>query len=328
MTKISCYKASVWRFGGKRRQCSQCLRTWSIRPARRGRHKKRQRPELSATVLIGGSSLRGLAKIRAVNRETMRRRFHQSLTVLKRRQSPVDPLLSPPLIAIADALYTYCENQKVAIPIIAIKSSTKPLAHIVLVECRTDVESTPMWADTFSHLPVSLQANIRVVVSDQHKGITGYVESRSWLLQLCHFHLKARFYPFLGTRYPRTISRLAERSRIWQIVNQIVVEPDLVVVGELASELRLLSQISGIPERLRWQAHGFSLNPWSYRTYLDYPKLGIPTTTNSVESTGQLVRSLLRQRRGFKTMTSLQSWLDQFKQDHPTVTCNSPFQQN
>ncbi len=41
--KSECCNAKIIRFGGRRRQCVACDKTWSIRPARRGPKPRRKR---------------------------------------------------------------------------------------------------------------------------------------------------------------------------------------------------------------------------------------------------------------------------------------------
>src|SRR5262245_25383655 len=51
--KSPCCRAAIRHFGGKRRQCRACLRTWTLRPRRRGRPKRRINKLLLRRVMQG-----------------------------------------------------------------------------------------------------------------------------------------------------------------------------------------------------------------------------------------------------------------------------------
>ena len=59
-----------------------------------------------------------------------------------------------------------------------------------------------------------------------------------------------------------------------------------------------------------------------YRSYLAYPTLGLPRTTNSVESMGRLVRELFRSSRAGSNPDSVLLWATALIRLRPNVTCN------
>ena len=60
-----------------------------------------------------------------------------------------------------------------------------------------------------------------------------------------------------------------------------------------------------------------------YRSYLNYPQLGLPQTTNSVESMGRLLREMFRRNRAGSNPASTLRWATAFIRIRPTVACNS-----
>src|SRR3989339_895570 len=59
--KSPCCQAKIYKFGGKRKQCSLCKKTWSVRKKKRGRKAKRINPDLLNKVLGKGWKVAHLA---------------------------------------------------------------------------------------------------------------------------------------------------------------------------------------------------------------------------------------------------------------------------
>ncbi len=60
-----------------------------------------------------------------------------------------------------------------------------------------------------------------------------------------------------------------------------------------------------------------------YRSYLQYPQLGLPQTTNTVESMARLLREMFRRNRAGPNPASTPRWATAFIRTRPTMTCNS-----
>src|ERR1700690_3004668 len=102
--KSPCCGCKVRRFGGRRRQCSDCKKTWSIRKKKRGRPRIRPRNAVIERTLLGRYTLRQLAKERGLlSAPTLRYRFRQALVrfVELPRQYRVP---NEPLILLADGM--------------------------------------------------------------------------------------------------------------------------------------------------------------------------------------------------------------------------------
>lgn len=59
-----------------------------------------------------------------------------------------------------------------------------------------------------------------------------------------------------------------------------------------------------------------------YRTYLKRPELGLPRTTNSVESMCRLLREMFRSSRAGSNPNSVLLWATALIRLRPTIVCN------
>src|SRR4029453_9131404 len=77
--KSPCCQAKIYHFGSRRRQCSQCKRTWRIRKKRRGGKPRRTRPGVLKAVLLDGRTLKTLAPRYGLTHQALTRRFRRGL---------------------------------------------------------------------------------------------------------------------------------------------------------------------------------------------------------------------------------------------------------
>jgi hypothetical protein len=59
-----------------------------------------------------------------------------------------------------------------------------------------------------------------------------------------------------------------------------------------------------------------------YRSYLAYPNLGLPLTTNAIESMCRFAREMLRSSRAGSSPKLLLLWTTALIRLRPTITCN------
>lgn len=319
MRKSPCCGAVVWRFNQRRRQCSLCKRTWRPRSRRQGRKQKRQRPRLSYRVLTEHRSLRSLADNDHLSREKIRRRFYRSLDALSRASPEISLPPDEPLIAIADAIHTRCQSLKVMMPIILLRPVNEEIATLAVLDVLIGRESEFNWSLAFEKINPFLRRRIVALVSDDCLGLVRYARSQNWLLQLCNFHLKARFRAILGRK--QRVSFRRERHLAWQLIQQVAAETNPYRIGPAIRELKRLGRRRDILKMLRIHTNGFLRNWRDYRTYLKYPELNLPNTTNSAEVIAQFIREMLRERRGFRTIKSLMCWLKVIQILHSKIAC-------
>ena len=79
---------------------------------------------------------------------------------------------------------------------------------------------------------------------------------------------------------------------------------------------------------LRSVLSGFLTHYRDYRTYLVYPELYLPRTSNTAESLIGMIRSLCYRARGFRTIHALRAWIEALIKHRRTVRCNGVHQPN
>src|SRR5688572_10876950 len=102
--KSPCCKARIYHFGSRRRQCSQCKRTWRIRKKRRGRKFWRVRPGALQAVLLEGRTLKTLAPRYGLTHQALSWRFRRTLRQFVSRSRRLR-LPRGPLVLVLDGLY-------------------------------------------------------------------------------------------------------------------------------------------------------------------------------------------------------------------------------
>src|SRR4029453_8531531 len=102
--KSPCCQAKIYHFGSRRRQCSQCKRTWRIRKKRRGRKRQRVHPGTLQAVFMDARTLKTLAPRYRLTRQGLSRRFLGALRNLTSR-SPNLLLPNGPLVLILDGFF-------------------------------------------------------------------------------------------------------------------------------------------------------------------------------------------------------------------------------
>ena len=132
---------------------------------------------------------------------------------------------------------------------------------------------------------------------------------------------------------------LRTRTRIIELVIQIVPGDELALGAGGGQACRHLlpdgQRLSRAVERLKRLSRGdcgtlrikttlcqFLVDLPFYRSYLAHPNLGLPLTTNAVESMCRLIREMLRSSRADSNPTSLLLWATALIRLRPTVTCN------
>ena len=185
----SCCRVRIRRFGGKRRQCARCKRTWTIRPKKRGRPLKRAPPNLLDAVFRKGYALRYLAQRRShLTPPAFRHRFRQALRSFIARPRDLR-LPSGPLILLLDGIRFQFSGRIWVLYQLAFKSCRGETAYFldpVLLEGR---EGAMNWERIIVTIPLKVRARIRGVVVDNLCGLGLVIRRHGWALQLCQFHL-------------------------------------------------------------------------------------------------------------------------------------------
>jgi len=313
-----CTHHSVRYHGGRRRQCSVCKKTWRIRAHRRGRKRKRSSSSLALRVLTRRSpSLRTLAADRGKSREAVRRDFHRSLAALTRGAAWRSIPEEVPLIAIADALRLRLWSQPFTLYLVLLRPVSSTCAVILPPYLREGEEGAD-WVLAMARIPEEARNRIIALVSDGHMALQGIATREGWKFQCCHFHLKMR----LGNYFSR--SRWS-RGKVfaWLIHSTVDV---LLETTSLSSFRRAFVHLFALLPLVRSRRglvylQGFVKGLSDYRTYLRYPELQLPTTSNVAESLNRTIREVLGKTRGFSSPTACYTWLSEHLRQKGTMIC-------
>lgn len=323
--KSPCCGERIRNFGGRRRQCASCKKTWRIRTRKRGRKRHRSSPELCMRYFT--HSFRSLARYATAHHHSERKtryRFRKSLDqFLARTAWPHIPQRGP-LIAIADALMLHTEGKLSTLYLIALKPLRRPVAFVTPPYFGAARENDTGWQRSFSAVPTSVRKRIICLVSDGKRGLRLAAKRYGWLLQRCHFHA-------LGS-FERRLSARGRARKEGQILHRAVMTAlrsrnERQVREALARLITLSHTVTS--QMLRQMIREFIKHYESFRTYLRYPQYHLPTTTGTLESLNSLIREFLRRTKGLSTSSSLLKWISGFLKYTRCIACNgSKYQPN
>jgi hypothetical protein len=307
--KSPCCRARIHRFGSRRRQCTQCKRTWRIRKKSRGRKRWRDWPGFLETVLVQGRTLKGLAPRTGLTPQALGHRCRQALQRFVSRPRALR-LPAGPLVLVFDGLYFRFQAV---------------FLDPVLLPGRENVQC---WSHAFRTIPVRIYRRICASASDDIRGIIGLATRQGWIVQLCHFHLISQLQGSRGGR-KRKLAGRAVRETLYRLTRQALEMPD---GPRLESVLKRLKELVHKPmgsRVIRMAVREFLRRTDQFRAYRQYPELNLPTTTGTVEAMGRRVRDLMRQTRSISSPQALQLWATALIRMRPTVMCNGKhFQPN
>jgi len=297
--KSQCCAAKIIRFGGKRRQCSACRKTWRVHPAKRGRKAKRRQNHYLTKVFRSGFTVKQLACHSRLSVAAIYKRFNRGLTdSLNRRR--VIRIKGKKLILLLDAIWQYFSGELWTLYRLSVKSIDSFQATLLDPVLRLGKESASNWREMIDELPPGIKNRVIALVSDGIKGIETVTEDNGWLIQRCHFHLLGLLYKMRGKR-AATPGRLV-REKICCLVKLALRETSARRLNNQCGQLAKLAKHPKCPKRMRKIVRDFLRRIEEFRAYLEYPELRLPTTTNVMESANSVLR------RKVKTVNSPQSW--------------------
>lgn len=323
--KSLCCKEKIIHFGGKRRQCVKCRKTWSLYQKKRGRKRHRVSLNLISEYFSRNiPNIRTLAKRRSWGRDRAQRLLIRSLkNHLFLKKDEWQKLLSNKvkLIAIADALWHRVDGKRITIYVIFLRPINKEVAVICPPIFVSEHENRFGWETAFLSLPESILSSIVALVCDGHTALVAIGRKNGWLVQRCHFHLIANLQMYLGPRRsPRSIAVIS-------IVRRLITSLDKKIIEETFNKIQLIHKQSYSRGTNRVLG-GLLTNYQDFQTYLIFPELNLPATTNVAESCMSGLRGLLRQCRGFRSQEAMQNWITGYILWKQTIKCNGKHQQN
>lgn len=319
--KSPCCGARVRRFGPRRRQCVQCRHTWTIRPKKRGRPAHRTPTSTLHRVLVDGLTLGQLfSKRPGVALPAYRYRFRQALRRYVARPSP-QKIPGGPLVLLADGLWFEFGGIPWALYLMALKPCRGNYAIFLDPLLFPGKEGASRWHQAFAAIPPGASRRIRAMVVDNLPGMRKLAHEHKWVLQLCNFHLLLKLLAQRrGVRY--ALRGGPVRKEIHQLIRSILELPEGRRLSRTVERLGHLSHGDCGTERIQTTVREFLNGLQHYRAYLMHPQLGLPRTTNTVESMCRLLRELLRSSRAGSNPASVLLWATALIRMRPRVACN------
>jgi hypothetical protein len=297
--KSSCCNAAIIHFGGRRRQCTGCKKTWRIRLAKRGRKVKRLQTNYLKQVFDKGLLVKQIDTNSRISIDAVYKRFSINLSKLTIKKRIVR-IRGSKLILLIDAQWHYFDRKLWTLYFVAIKSSDEQNVILLDPVLRSGKENSSEWNQVFDNLPQGIKKRVVAVVSDGVRGIELLVSAHGWIHQRCHFHLLKRLQSMRGKRLSTT-GRLT-REEIYRLAKVALSEPSKTKLNIVCQELLFLAKDVYCPIRMKMVVREFIRRLAEFRSYLDYPDLNIPTTTNVMES----VNSYTQKRS--KTVKTPKAW--------------------
>jgi Transposase, Mutator family len=300
--KSKCCGAKTIRFGGRRRQCSVCNKTWSVRSAKRGPKQRRMKCDYLNKIFNHGFKVKQLSLNSKLSVDVIYKIFANNLNVVV-EQKRIVRVKGSKLILVVDAEWHYFKKKLWTLYFLAIKSTGAQTVVILDPILMPGKENTATWNEIFNQLPKSIKKRIIALVSDGIRGIETVTENNGWIIQRCHFHLLSALQKRRGKR-ASTPGRLI-REEIYNSVKLALVEISTRRLNILCRRLALLSKEDGCPKAMRMIVRDFLRRFYEYRAYLDHPELSLPTTTNVMESVNSYVRE---KTKTIKTPNAWHKW--------------------
>jgi hypothetical protein len=316
--KSLCCRAKIYRFGSRRRQCSNCKRTWSIRKKKRGPKAWRFPSGIMKAVVLEGRTLKTLARDHGLTPQGLSRHFRR---VLRQFVSQPRALCVPdgPLILLLDGVYFRFRKKDWVLYLMAVKACQQSRAVFLDPLLLPGRENMRGWSQAIAAIPSHIHQRIQASVSDEISGIIRLSTGQGWIVQLCHFHLISRLQNCRGRRNRRLADRPL-REELYQRTRQALELPDGPDLETVLNQLReLLRQATGL-RVMRMIVREFLRRVDHFRAYRNHPELDLPSTTGAVETMGRRVRDLMRQTRSTRTPQALKLWATAFIRLRPSVT--------
>ena len=272
-------------------------------------------------VLVEGFTLRQLfSKRPGVELAAYRYRFRQALQQFVARPAP-QKIPQGPLVLLADGLWFEFDAVPWVLYLTALKPCDGENATFLDPLLLPGKEGASRWQQAFAAIPQSAKQRITAMAVDNLPGMQKLAAQNWWVLQLCQFHLLLKLQARRrGVRY--TLRGGAVREEIQQLIRAAMDLPEGKRLSATLKRLQRLAEGDCGTERIQTTVREFLKNLPYYRSYLMHPELGLPRTTNSVESMCRLLREMFRSSRAGSNPDSVLLWATALIRLRPDVTCN------
>lgn len=316
--------AKIIKYGKRRRRCAQCKKTWTVRPKRRGRKARR----ITVTPVIKYLNHERVPLARECRGDIVSAsrsaRLRKERDTFNKQQvwhtAPVGPL-----ILIADAIVKYRQGKWHTWFFMLLRAVDGVDAVIMPPYYAEGRETYKEWASALETIPPDTLKRVKTLVSDGHRGLMSFASCHHWLVQRCHIHLIMA----IQARRSRWIMgrKKSEGIEIHTLVECILTERCPKKVAQALAHVEEIGWLTS-SKMLKKVLQGFVTSADDYRTYLEYPELNLPTTSNTAESLNALIDDLSSRARGFRTVASLNAWIIALCKERGTIKCRGKYQQN
>lgn len=313
--KSPCCGVRVIRYGGKRRQCVRCLKTWRIRRSRRGRKFLRVKINYVRKVFLNGLAIRRIPTTARVTNSAIGKRFSTALNRIMLRPRRYR-MPGRRLILLVDAQWHYFKRKLWTLYFIAVRSTDKEEATILNPILKSGKENLDNWIVIIDNLPNSIKKRLIAAVSDGLPGLNNVFRKRGWIVQRCHFHLIAELQKRRARK--RNLPGKSIREAAYQTIRELLVTVSASRKNFLVRRLGRISNDPECPAKIKMIAREFVRCLDEFHAYLKYPELNLPNTNNLMESVGSLVRNRSLKLR---TPSAWHKWATTTIKFHPKFIC-------
>ena len=194
-----------------------------------------------------------------------------------------------PYALVGDGLYFKFKRMDWVMYVLAVKPVRSRRVFFLDPVLLEGKEGYARWRMAMGAIPQNIKKQIRAFVSDGFRGSKLIAREHGWIHQRCHFHLLMALIRRRGRRsYQLKSSGI--RSHILRAVRLALATRDDTI---LSRQKRLAERLLAhplCPPWIRMQTVEFLRTLGDFRSYLTYPELHLPATTNSLESAGRIIR--------------------------------------
>lgn len=309
-----CCRASVRKFGKRRRQCSACKKTWRIFRHRRGRRGLRVHRGLIARIVAHTDTIHQQARHFPVLTDSgVKYRFQHALQAECSRPRAL-PRLRGAYTLIADGVWYRFTGQEWVLYLLILKPRRRNYGYLLDPVMLPGRERYENWMAAIHTIPSHIRTHILSFVSDHFSASELVADTMGWIHQLCHFHLIAELQKRRGRKKWR-LRGASIREESYQCIVRLLRRDD----QRLTKRLIDLITRKHCPRKIRMIVREYLRSQSRYATYRTHPELTIPNTTGSAESLGKLMR---KRTWMLRTPQSVLQWATAFVRLRRYIRCN------
>jgi hypothetical protein len=325
--KSPCCGAFGVKYGKRRRQCTQCKKTWRTRRKKRGRPKHRSSKIFADNLFSTKATVKQRAHISNLSERQYQYRMIRSLEEFSDTNiySAIDT--NQDFILLIDGVWSHCEKKRAVIYLSMLRPVNSSVAYLLPPEVSFGAESNRKWQYLLDSMPPEILNRVRALVCDGVSGMTEAGRRRGWVVQRCQFHFVKTIERFRGKKN-RFIKEKEFREDLYQKMRRSLTVSEGKETDDLFSQIASMAQEDRCPKWVKLFVAELLRYRQQFRAYILHPELYLPATNNSSESLAAIMRTRLYLARGFRTITSLKRWARGLIANKKSITCNPTHQPN